>query len=317
MRVRLACSLLLLGVELGAKPLQQTLEQDSVRLELELDQDTPGFGELVQLSLSVIAEAKILPTFPDIPETLSDDILVLERAASGPFALDEQHTLWRRTYTLLPQNLGEQTIPALTVHWQPLPNGCPPQCPATQTATFQTVSVNVTSVLEEGIELNQLQATSAPLSLTPALKQDRSVWPWLIAGGAVLLIGTVWLTLRKRVAPATDEPSADPLSEALTALDTLRQEGLLTPEQNRRFHKRISKILRQYLNASRTVPALQRTRQEIYQALSHRNDAEPINRILAQCDAVLFARSEYSAESMQKVFDQTKTYLAASRDGTS
>ena len=316
MRRIVLCALLHIGLNAAvAKPINQVLEHGPIRLELEADQDTPGFGELVQLSLSVTAETKILPTFPDIPDELGN-ILVLERSAIGPFTLDEQRQLWQRTYTLLPQSLGEQTIPALTVHWQALPEGCPPQCPAAQSDSFQAFAITVTSVLEEGVELNQLQATSAPLSLSPAVTEDRSAWSWLVLGGGLLASGALWLALRKRVSPAAIALSSDPLQEALAALDELQAEGLLSVEHGRRFYLRLSNILRQYLSATQAIPALQRTRQEIYASLSPSDQAEQIEQILAQCDAVMFARFAPSVDSMQKIFTQTRAYLTASGDGT-
>ncbi|MCB1805562.1 MAG: hypothetical protein KDJ99_10570, partial [Candidatus Competibacteraceae bacterium] len=258
--------MLLSAVHLAAaEPSTQVFTEPPVHIELSAGRSTLSFGEILPFTLTFTAEDGSLPEWPAIGNTLGP-FLVQEQTESGPFALANDGKRWQRAYSLLPQQIGNLSIPALTFAWQTLPDGCPPTCPLPQSHRFDAITISVTSMVPEGVELTRLQTTGAPLSL-PAAPDNTETghWTWsALFAGSLLLLG--WLWQRQRLRGNTSQVAApSPASQALAELHTLHQQ--LTLDHSTLFYQQLADILRRYLSASRTLPALQRTRQEIHHTL--------------------------------------------------
>ena len=307
--------MLLSAVHLAAaEPSTQVFTEPPVHIELSVDRPTLGFGEILSFTLTFTAEDGSLPEWPAIDSTLGP-FLVQEQTESGPFTLANDGKRWQRAYSLLPQQIGNLNIPALSFTWQTLPDGCPPACPPPQSYRFDAITINVTSVVPEGIELTRLQTTGAPLSLPAApdnSEADYWTWPTLLAG-SLLLLG--WLWQRQRKQDHTRQTTApSPASQALAELHTLHQQ--LTLENSPLFYQQLADILRRYLSASRNLPALQRTRQEIRHMLELAELQTPpltlLDQILAACDQAKFAQAQPNMAHRQQTIAQAQQFIELS-----
>lgn len=309
-----ALALLLATHPAAAEPSTQVFTEPPVHIELSADRSTLGFGEILSFTLTFTATNSILPEWPAIDSTLGP-FLVQDQTESGPFLLANERKRRQRAYSLLPQQTGNLSIPALTMGWQALPDGCPPVCPPAQTQRFDAISINITSVVPKGVELTRLQTIGIPLSL-PAMPDDSEtddwIWPTLLAG-SLLLLAWLWQRQRRR-ANALPTAMPNPASQALAELHALHRQ--LSLEDSTLFYQQLADILRRYLCVSRGLPALQRTRQEIRHTLNLAqmppSSLTLLDQVLAACDQVKFAQAQHDTAHRQKTITQAQRFFELS-----
>src|SRR5262249_12377974 len=98
----------------------------------------------------------------------------------------------------------------------------------------------------------------------PALEPSGSWLPWALGGAALLALGGALAFLLRR-GPGRG-PVLTPEQRALAALDRLAEERP-TAEEMERFHRRLSAVLRRYLEERCGLPAERRTTAEFLTAL--------------------------------------------------
>jgi len=141
-------------------------------------------------------------------------------------------------------------------------------------------------------------------------------FPWMrwIGGSlaAILVIAFAGLFMRHRARRATPPPPPPtPLEKARARLQALREMPSGSPEDSDALYVSLAAILRDYLEERFALPAPEMTTEEIADASSGIELAQPITQLLARCDRVKFASQMPSDEDRQRLLDDVEQALEA------
>lgn len=201
--------------------------------------------------------------------------------------------------------LGELEIPAIEV------------AVAAPDGTVHTVSTDPFRIGVESVGLDEsgdIRAIKAPLSIA------RSWWallPWLLLATA-LGAGALYLHRRMQARPAVEiaKPQPPPRPHhlvALEALDELERSSLLERGQVKRWHVRVSEIVRAYVEGQLEVPALEMTTGEVVAGLRAAalggRITDAFQRFLARCDLVKFAKLRPGTEASRELLGAARSLV--------
>lgn len=147
------------------------------------------------------------------------------------------------------------------------------------------------------------------------------IWYFLLPLIILALIAAAWFGWEyyrhhKKDAPVV-VPKAKPLPAhvvAMQALDTLAQKKLWQNGQNKQFHTELTDILRQYIEQRFSVPAMEKTTDEILDELyelaeSQKASLQNLKQILTMADLVKFAKYQPFADENQLSFMNSKMFV--------
>ncbi len=188
-----------------------------------------------------------------------------------------------RWYKLRADIVGSYVLPPVQVGFRPAGSD-----EAWQTIETSAIFVEVESVLPAEGEAADIRG------LKPLREVRRGPqWPWIAAGLAVLALAAVgvWLWRRRPRPPAPLVPAH---VLAFSELDTLRGTDFENPKAVRRFHFRISEVIRTYVEGRWGLNATDLTTEEILPQLAGlaelpADEAARLARFLRATDRVKFA----------------------------
>jgi hypothetical protein len=139
----------------------------------------------------------------------------------------------------------------------------------------------------------------------------------LVAALVVALVVARRVARRRRraVAPApapAPAARADPRERVLAELARLRASEARDEPAQEAFHVEAAALLKGYVAAAFSLPALERTTEEIAAGASDRFDAATLARLLARCDRVKFARGTSEAATRTEWLDGAVRFVERS-----
>ncbi len=207
--------------------------------------------------------------------------------------------------TITSFELGELEIPPIEVAVA-APDGM------VHTVSTDPFRIGVESVgLDESGDIREIKA---PLTIA------RSWWallPWLLLAAA-LGAGALQLHRRMQARPSAEiaKPQPPPRPHhlvALKALDELERSSLLERGQVKRWHVRVSEIIRAYVEGQLEVPALEMTTGEV--VLGLRTAAlgaritDAFHTFLARCDLVKFAKLRPGVDASRELLGAARSLV--------
>ena len=305
----------LVGVCVGVAALvadpRATTAQDApdLRLAMEVDTTVIHLGDPVAVRLAVDHPADWVVHWADSLDIAPFE--VLDHAVSVPGASPvggvggDGRARSVAALTVTSFDLGELEIPPIEVAVA-APDG------TVQTLLTDPFRIGVESVgLDESGDIREIKA---PLSIV------RNWWallPWLLLVAA-LGAGAVYLHRRMRARPAAEiaKPRTPPRPHhlvALEALDELERSSLLERGQVKRWHVRVSEIIRAYVEGQLAVPALEMTTGEVVSGLRTAALGERItdafHSFLARCDLVKFAKLRPGADASRELLGAARSLV--------
>lgn len=269
----------------------------------------------------------------DVPEPGADiagfriiDLGREEREAGG-------RVVEERWYQLRADLVGSYVLPPVTVTYsraEPLGEGPsePEQGGAEEggaeesasgdVGTVQSVQTSAIFVEVESVLPGEGEEAATDIRDIKPLQEIPSTvpWPWILGGaGALLLLGLAFWLWRRR--PEKLEPPEPAHVRAFRELDALRGTDFQDPEAVRRFHFRISEVLRAYVEGRYRLNATDLTSEEINAALPGLPVPEAQRREIAaflwQTDRVKFADHTPDEEEIRVTYDQALTFVEKTR----
>jgi len=143
------------------------------------------------------------------------------------------------------------------------------------------------------------------------------LWPLLaIALGVAAWYGWRYYRRRRRHQPVVVKPKkiVPPNVIALQALDNLQEKHLWQNGKPKQFHTELTDILRVYIEGRFSVPAMEKTSDEILDELYELNESQHsslnnLHQILSLADLVKFAKYEPLADENQLSFMNAKMFV--------
>ncbi|MHC4391760.1 MAG: hypothetical protein ACYS22_10675 [Planctomycetota bacterium] len=247
----------------------------------------------------------------ELVEDLTADFTGLGVVATEREALTEPALGMRLTKWLEPERTGSATVAARTVFFHR----------EGDTEEESHLDLEPITIEIAGVPADLDLAPPAP---RPVFTEDpdpasKEPFPWLFAAGGLLVViagaGLVALLFRglgKR--PAPRKPAHE---TALEALQQLEAKDLLKRGEAERFFVILSHIMRVYLDGAFSVPATERTTEELLRALgTHELLAErrgDLDGFFALADRVKFAHGSAESSAMQEAFSQVRAFVESTR----
>ncbi len=263
-------------------------------LRLELDRDAIVTADQLGLRLAVRAPEGETVEFPEGEGAFGEFAVVREAEVSARLQ-DGGQVLHVREYALQPFLPGDYELPALQV-----------RIGDAATLSTEPLSIPVTSSLIEGDA--ELQDIAGPLDMPVP-------WWWWAAGAvaALALIGGLLYWLKRRRRP--DAPRrVPPHEEALAALERLLASSLLDDGEVEAFYRRLSAIVRRYVEGRFGLRAPERTTEEFLHEISggpviSRAHQLLLRDFLQEADMVKFARFVPRQEQTGRAVTAAKAFV--------
>ncbi len=278
------------------------------RVVMEVDTTVIHVGDPVSVVLRVDHPADWAVRWADSLDIAPFEVLeyAVTAAGAGPAggagSASGDGAMSAAALTVTSFELGELEIPPIEIVVAG-PDG------AVQVLSTDPFRIGVVSVgLDEGGEIRDIKG---PLGIA------RNWWalvPWLLLAAAAGA-GAVYVYRRRRTRPATEvaKPKVPPRPfhlVALEALDELERSSLLERGQVKRWHVRVSEIIRTYVEGQLEVPALEMTTGEVVAGLRGAalggRVTGAFHAFLARCDLVKFAK-------LRPGSDESRELLGAAR----
>lgn len=304
------------GAQAGAGDLpQQAGDGQAPRVAMEVDTTVINVGDPISVVLAVDHPADWSVQWADSLDIAPFEVLEYAvtdagagsvggtgsapgRAGSAP----DDGALSVAMLTITSFELGELEIPPIEIAVAG-PDG------AVQVLSTDPFRIGVVSVgLDESGDIRDIRG---PLGIA------RNWWalvPWLLLAAAVGA-AAVYMYRRRRARPVAEvvKPKVPPRPfhlVALEALDELERSSLLERGQVKRWHVRVSEIVRTYVEGQLEVPALEMTTGEVVAGLRGAalggRVTGAFHAFLARCDLVKFAK-------LRPGTDESRELLGAAR----
>lgn len=299
----------------AAQPVIQSTSLGAVQLTLSTDRQTMGIADRLRLTLSVEAPAEMAVSFPPIDDKLGP-FTVWNQNATKPQTTAPKTQQWKQEYILEVESVGEQTIPALTISFQPAEAA---QDAVPQQLSTEPLTITVTTVLPNDADVN------APLDIGPPVAlawRGLPAWVWAVVAAVLVglgLLAGVWWYRRRRTRIEVPPPPRPAHVLALEALQRLQQQDLITQKRIEEFYVQLSDILRRYVEWRFGLRAPEQTTEEFLAVAlatggliaTHR---ELLSDFLQHCDLVKFARYQPSPDDMQQAWESARVFVEQTAD---
>ncbi len=275
--------------------IEQIHEADGVTLTLTLDRRELTTVDNLLLTLEVEAAESDRVAFPNPAAGFGEFESAGDRPAAARLGADGRVTRGH-IYEIEPFLPGEFEIPALTV----VLNG------STEIET-DPLTVTVTSVLDDP-ENAELRDIGGPVDIS-------APWWWWALGGlaaAAVVGGYLWYRKRRREATAPSPPL--PHETALAALRALLAEDLPSKGVFKPFYRRLSGLLRRYIEDRFGLRAPEQTTEEFLEAMRDSYAIERVHKALLQeflrhADMVKFAELTPEPEDAERMADSARRFI--------
>lgn len=291
------------------------VERGPIRATLSVSPADPVIGDVLELSLEVVAEPGVEVLMPEFGEALGR-FEIVDFAPSERID-DAGRSVARQVYRLQPARSGSQSIPPLRVEFVDRRAGRPPAPDGEDAYELLTerVPLEITPVLPD----------DAPLELRPAhadLGPRRGplgpLWLWALALG-VATAAAAPFAYRAFVAARARRRQRSAYEVARQALDGLLAEGRPDAAGMDAFYVSLSLIVRTYLEDRFGLRSPELTTQEFLTEMGRspdlaRSHQQLLRDFLTQADLVKFAGLRPDAGAVDESIAAAERFLEETRD---
>ena len=313
-----ALVLVVLGIPVvgATEPLERTTQRGPVTATVRLEPAEPVIGDVLSLTVDVLAEPEVEVLMPAFGEALEQYAIV--DFVPHQKLDDEGRTQTTQRYHIQPNRSGKQAIPPILIEFvdrrgghSPAPEGRDAHELLTERLDFQ-----VASMLPEGV----VQELRDPLGELAKIEPPGSpLWPWIV-GGALLLSAAGPFGLRALMEWRRRARRRTAYEIARARLDRLvvRPEPG-SPEEIDAFFVELSSVVRNYLEARFELRSPELTTEEFLDQMSGSPDLSHEHQRLLQgflrrADLVKFARHLPTDEDIRDSVRAAERFLEETRE---
>jgi hypothetical protein len=222
----------------------------------------------------------------------------------------DNRTRQTRSYKLEPFLSGDYVIPPMTFRFQKKDE---PEENKHELVT-EEIRLKVRSVLPEKADRFQIHDIARPVEL-PRPSRARLWWSIGGAVAALLAAGALAFHFVRRRRPHLFQPPPVPAHDlALRQLRELAEEKLPEQGEIQRFYRRISGILRRYIENRFGIHAPEQTTEEFLESMRthpelNEDHRQNLREFLRHCDLVKFAEHRPDHDEVQRTFDACKHFV--------
>jgi len=265
----------------------QQLFSQYVELRAELDTNQITIGDQFNLKLDVNQPLGMDIVFPDITDTLTSKIEVLQQFETDTIKPDNNQLELKKRYLLTCFDSGFYEIPPLPFR-------------ISSDDWNDTLFSNPMSLLVHSVPLDStIRDIKQPVNVPVSFAE---IFPFLLlVAGIFALAYAVFYFLRKRKREEPLFTSVKPMDPphviALRELDELKEAKLWQKNENKLYYTRLTEIIRMYMERRFGIPAMEQTTFDILRSWkqSGYSDQELDNilkKLLNLADLVKFAKEK-------------------------
>lgn len=267
-----------------------SLKAQQVTVKASIDSTHILIGDQLKLLLEVEKPKTLQVQFPQVPDTFSSKVEVVNRSKIDTFKLDDK-TRQRLTQTLYITSFdsGKHQIPPFYFRMK---NGQVLDSTATRELMFQVHTMKIDTT-KGPVDIKTVYG--APVTL-------KEVMPYILG---VILIGALvffifyyirWKKKNKPLFVKAEKPAEPAHIIALRELDRIKAQKLWQQEKIKQYYSEISDTIRTYIVNRFEIQALEQTSSETINALKPRRDLvdektlDQLQHVLSLADLVKFAK---------------------------
>jgi hypothetical protein len=277
-------------------------------IRTEIDSSAALIGDHIELCYIVAAADSVYFRFPVFTDTITSGIEIISISSIDSNIVNGER-IYKQCYRLISFDTGSYMLPAGPF----------------VTSASDTVWGQKTELLVHSIEISPdaeafeiKMPYSAPLSF-------REVLPYILAALAAaatiaaLVFAYIWYQKRKPIATMAMMPSEPAYIIAYRELDSLKVQNLWQQGKYKMYYTRLSDIIRQYIEHSINLPALELTTEETIAGLRASAKVTPAAALLAQqlfveADLVKFAKAEPGAAENEASFTRAFDFISQTKN---
>ncbi len=269
-------------------------------------------GDRARLSVELVSQPGVTVRVDDYLPVLLEGDRRFEMSASLAAKTEAEpiqngQLRWLYLYDLSFILPGDYELPSATASFVDMRDGAAPSSedPETQIVATESIAIAVRGLREQPLTPEEFADIKMPDPVE--LRRPVSPWAWLVAVGAVLALGLIAHSVRRRRASGGATVVIGAHEWAHQQLAALLADDLIEKGLAQEFYYRISAIVRGYIERRFGVSAPDMTTEEFLAAAG--GDARfvaehttSLNAFLTACDLVKYARHEpTSVEAEQAV----------------
>jgi len=280
-----------------------------VNVDAKLDTNSMLIGDQVDFRLRLLIPENESFRWPKLNDTLPENIEIVKKSPIDTTLTGDGYMNVEQTLKLTVFDSGYYVIKPLEFYFGSDFN----QSVSTEPYLLNvfTVEVDTTGAIKpiKG-------PIAAPLTFTEML-------PWILLALAILLIGGLLIYYfskkkkKEHVVFRRRKPKLPPYRIAFDELEKLKKEKLWQQDRVKEYHSRLTDILREYIEATYDIAAMEMTTWEIIRAFAgakiSQADLEKVREILELADFAKFAKlkplPEENESSMQRAVEFVKNTM--------
>lgn len=301
------------GAAVETQPgIERKFERGPVQVILTVDKKEPTIADRIRLRMEVTADEDYDVRMPRFGEKL-EQFGIVDYDTTQPELIEGGRTRQTRSYVLEPFLSGDYTIPVMTFLFSKRGEAEEKE----HELETEVITLHVKSLLPEAAAEIKIHEIASPEEL-PREPVSRA---WLALVGVVLILfaaGTVFWVRRKKLEESI-ESSIPAHDLAFGQIEALVAENLPEKGEIKEFYRRISDILRRYVENRFGLQAPEQTTEEFLGTLAVTRLLTPpqkelLKEFLRHCDLVKFAEHRPENDDIQKTFDSCKNFILETRD---
>jgi hypothetical protein len=285
------------------------MSDDAVELTVELSSAAAMVAEPIDLRIQVDAPTTTRITMPAVGESIGDFAVIQSRSVSElPVEGKAGRRRWVTSVRMEAIETGDRRIPAFEILFQ-LPASPKRDVTLRQgSIRSEPMSVQIVSILEPEEEPTQFRDIKAPADATTA-RAHRSSLPWVLAGAALGVAAAIamltWARQTRR---------QDPKQWALEAVNRIESEYRAESVSIEQVHRKLSSVIRGYLENSLAIPATLLSSEELVIELENVSIPDPAKqrliRFLSRADELKFsAGRQWNGQNDEMSFESCRTII--------
>ncbi len=271
---------------------------------VNLSKDSVLIGDTLSMFINASAPANTLLVLPQLKDTVSESIEILDRKDIDTLKSHEELQL-RQQYKLIAFDSGYYRIPPLPVIYG--------------NDVKDTVWTGEKFLAVNTIQVDTSKAffdIKPPMDAPYTFREFLPYILWGLLGLAVIIaLYLYWRTREKREAPPPPPAPEIPAHvTALQKLEALRTEKLWQKGNVKEYHSRVTEIVREYIEKRFDIRALEQTSTEIMGSMRHSglfsgDLLEKMQHILSVGDLAKFAKIQPSPDDNEKSLDYALEFV--------
>ena len=278
--------------------------QQPVSVSVQLDSAGYLIGDYIGLTITISHPYQMQIGLSDVAQRLNNEFEMIRQVTNDSIR-QENFLTEQKKYLITSFDTGWLRIPPMVVYYQ------------TSSGKYDSALSDPLPVYVGTVAVDPAKGARPIKPILVSKNENR--WQWILAA-AFLSIGGIsfyyWYRIqqkRKKLRPKKIEPPKPPYQRAKENLELLEQEQLWQKGITDQYYSRLTHILREYVEETLKVPALEITSIEMLKALRKKLTdkvlLDQLSRDLVLADFVKFARMQVLDEDHQRVMQTIREFI--------